>query len=75
MVCLNILAPASDPAQNPYWKRDVRRAYPKLSVVTQSELSTLLLDHAKAQQMYVLPPITRFWSSHPNADPLQYRGS
>ncbi|KAI0630199.1 NADH dehydrogenase 21 kDa subunit [Trametes polyzona] len=40
---------ASDPAQNPYWKRDVRRAYPRLSVVTQSELSTLLLDHAKAE--------------------------
>ena len=37
---------ASDPAQNPYWKRDVRRAYPQLSVVTQSELSTLLIQHA-----------------------------
>ncbi|KAI0769780.1 NADH dehydrogenase 21 kDa subunit [Trametes elegans] len=40
---------ASDPAQNPYWKRDVRRAYPRLSVVTQTELSTLLVDHAKAE--------------------------
>jgi hypothetical protein len=38
--------PASDPAQNPYWKRDVRRAYPQLSVVTQSELSTLLIQHS-----------------------------
>lgn len=46
-------AAASDPAQNPYWKRDVRRAYPQLSVVTQTELSTLLLDHAKAQNVYV----------------------
>ncbi|TFK89127.1 21 kDa subunit of NADH dehydrogenase [Polyporus arcularius HHB13444] len=46
---------ASDPAQNPYWKRDMRRAYPKLSVVTQSELSTLLLDHAKAQQIIAAP--------------------
>ncbi|KAI0743600.1 21 kDa subunit of NADH dehydrogenase [Daedaleopsis nitida] len=46
---------ASDPAQNPYWKRDVRRAYPQLSVVTQSELSTLLLDHAKAQQVISAP--------------------
>ncbi|PIL36232.1 hypothetical protein GSI_01894 [Ganoderma sinense ZZ0214-1] len=46
---------ASDPAQNPYWKRDVRRAYPQLSVVTQSELSTLLLDHAQAQQVIVAP--------------------
>ncbi|KAI0645539.1 21 kDa subunit of NADH dehydrogenase [Trametes meyenii] len=40
---------ASDPAQNPYWKRDVRRAYTQRSVVTQAELSTLLLDHAKAE--------------------------
>ena len=40
---------ASDPAQNPYWKRDVRRAYPQLSVVTQSELSTLLIEHSGAQ--------------------------
>ncbi|KAJ7072335.1 21 kDa subunit of NADH dehydrogenase [Mycena amicta] len=37
---------ASDPAQNPYWKRDVRRAYPQLSVVTQSELSALLIEHS-----------------------------
>lgn len=40
---------ASDPAQNPYWKRDVRRAYPQLSVVTQSELSSLLIEHSMAQ--------------------------
>ncbi|KAH8083784.1 21 kDa subunit of NADH dehydrogenase [Cristinia sonorae] len=39
---------ASDPAQNPYWKRDVRRTYPRLSVVTQTELSALLIDHAQA---------------------------
>ncbi|TFK25720.1 21 kDa subunit of NADH dehydrogenase [Coprinopsis marcescibilis] len=39
---------ASDPAQNPYWKRDVRRAYPQLSVVTQSELSGLILEHSGA---------------------------
>ncbi|EKM54264.1 uncharacterized protein PHACADRAFT_97480 [Phanerochaete carnosa HHB-10118-sp] len=41
---------ASDPAQNPYWKRDVRRAYPQLSVVTQTELSTLLIEHHDAKQ-------------------------
>ncbi|KAH8101992.1 NADH dehydrogenase [Phellopilus nigrolimitatus] len=35
---------ASDPAENPYWKRDVRRAYPQLSVVTQDELATFLLQ-------------------------------
>ncbi|KDR75920.1 hypothetical protein GALMADRAFT_97951 [Galerina marginata CBS 339.88] len=37
---------ASDPASNPYWKRDVRRVYPQLSVVTQSELSALLIEHS-----------------------------
>ncbi|KAJ7925292.1 NUZM, NADH-ubiquinone oxidoreductase 21.3 kDa subunit [Mycena leptocephala] len=42
---------ASDPAQNPYWKRDVRRAYPQLSVVTQSELSSLLIEHSTAQSV------------------------
>lgn len=40
---------ASDPAQNPYWKRDVRRAYPQLSVVTQSELSSFLIEHSGNQ--------------------------
>lgn len=48
--------PASDVAQNPYWKRDVRRAYPRLSVVTQAELSGLLIEHHEAQQAYVLSP-------------------
>ncbi|KAH9998446.1 21 kDa subunit of NADH dehydrogenase [Russula compacta] len=50
---------ASDPAQNPYWKRDVRRAYPQLSVVTQSELSTLLIQHsgaAAATELLATPP-------------------
>jgi len=42
---------ASDPAQNPYWKRDVRRAYPQLSVITQSDLSTLLIEHSQAPQI------------------------
>ncbi|KAJ6593890.1 NUZM, NADH-ubiquinone oxidoreductase 21.3 kDa subunit [Mycena capillaripes] len=42
---------ASDPAQNPYWKRDVRRAYPQLSVVTQSELSSLLIEHSMAKSV------------------------
>ncbi|KAL0574953.1 hypothetical protein V5O48_006998 [Marasmius crinis-equi] len=40
---------ASDPAQNPYWKRDVRRAYPQLSVVTQAGLSSLLIEHSGNQ--------------------------
>lgn len=43
---------ASDPAENPYWKRDVRRAYPQLSVVTQEELATFLLQSPE-QPAYV----------------------
>lgn len=35
---------ASDPAQNPYWKRDVRRQYPQLSVISQSGLAQVLLN-------------------------------
>ncbi|KAG6810977.1 hypothetical protein H0H92_009560 [Tricholoma furcatifolium] len=42
---------ASDPAQNPYWKRDVRRAYPQLSVITQDELSSLLIEHSAAESI------------------------
>ncbi|TYJ56488.1 hypothetical protein B9479_002735 [Cryptococcus floricola] len=35
---------ASDPAFNPYWKRDSRRSYPQTSVITQTHLSSLLLS-------------------------------
>ncbi|CAG7850532.1 SubName: Full=Related to NADH-ubiquinone oxidoreductase 21.3 kDa subunit {ECO:0000313/EMBL:CCA67566.1} [Serendipita indica DSM 11827] len=45
---------ASDVAQNPYWKRDVRRAYPQLSVVTQAEYSKVLL--ASPQGQSIAPP-------------------
>jgi len=45
---------ASDPAQNPYWKRDVRRAFPYMSVVTQAELSNFLLQ--KPEQPAVAAP-------------------
>lgn len=34
--------PAADIADNPYWKRDVRRAYPTLSTVTQGDAVGLL---------------------------------
>ncbi|KAF1967626.1 21 kDa subunit of NADH dehydrogenase [Bimuria novae-zelandiae CBS 107.79] len=34
--------PAADIAENPYWKRDVRRRYPQLSTVTQSDAVALL---------------------------------
>ncbi|KAG9050753.1 hypothetical protein FS837_002697 [Tulasnella sp. UAMH 9824] len=40
---------ASDPAQNPYWKRDVRRMYPRLSVVGQQDLAQLLLAAPEVQ--------------------------
>ncbi|KAK7190882.1 hypothetical protein DPSP01_007855 [Paraphaeosphaeria sporulosa] len=34
--------PAADIAENPYWKRDVRRRYPQLSTVTQADAVALL---------------------------------
>lgn len=37
-----VTTPAADIADNPYWKRDVRRAYPKLSTVTQGDAVGLL---------------------------------
>ncbi|EPS41596.1 hypothetical protein H072_4505 [Dactylellina haptotyla CBS 200.50] len=38
-----VTIPSGDIADNPYWKRDNRRAYPKLSVVTQSDAAGMLL--------------------------------
>ncbi|KIY46204.1 NUZM, NADH-ubiquinone oxidoreductase 21.3 kDa subunit [Fistulina hepatica ATCC 64428] len=40
---------SSDIADNWYYKRDVRRAWPQLSVVTQNQLSTLLIEHSTPQ--------------------------
>jgi hypothetical protein len=37
-----VTMPAADIAENPYWKRDVRRRYPRLSTVTQSDAVALL---------------------------------
>ncbi|KXT06817.1 hypothetical protein AC578_7194 [Pseudocercospora eumusae] len=37
-----VTVPAGDLAENPYWKRDVRRSYPKLSVVSQPDVVGLL---------------------------------
>lgn len=37
-----VTLPAGDIADNPYWKRDARRSYPKLSFVTQSDAVGLL---------------------------------
>lgn len=37
-----VTIPAGDIADNPYWKRDARRNYPKLSVVNQAQQVALL---------------------------------
>ncbi|KAF1960043.1 21 kDa subunit of NADH dehydrogenase [Byssothecium circinans] len=37
-----VTVPAGDIAENPYWKRDVRRRYPQLSTVTQADAVALL---------------------------------
>lgn len=37
-----VTAPAGDIAGNPYWQRDTRRAYPRLSAVTQADAVALL---------------------------------
>lgn len=37
-----VTVPAADIAENPYWKRDIRRRYPRLSTVTQADAVALL---------------------------------
>lgn len=37
-----VTLPAGDIAGNPYWKRDARRNYPRLSVVSQADAVALL---------------------------------
>jgi hypothetical protein len=37
-----VTVPAADLAENPYWKRDVRRRYPQLSTITQADAVALL---------------------------------
>lgn len=37
-----VTIPAGDIADNPYWKRDHRRHYPKLSVMKQADVASLL---------------------------------
>ncbi|RFU73792.1 nadh-ubiquinone oxidoreductase [Trichoderma arundinaceum] len=44
-----VTIPAGDIADNPYWKRDVRRAYPKLSVLNQADAVSLLTVGSAAQ--------------------------
>ena len=37
-----VTVPAGDIAENPYYKRDIRRSYPRLSVVKQADVVGLL---------------------------------
>jgi hypothetical protein len=37
-----VTLPAADIADNPYWRRDVRRSYPRTSAVTQPDVVALL---------------------------------
>lgn len=37
-----VTLPSADIADNPYWKRDVRRSYPRISAVTQGDVVGLL---------------------------------
>ncbi|KAG0143066.1 hypothetical protein CROQUDRAFT_135186 [Cronartium quercuum f. sp. fusiforme G11] len=48
---------ASDPAENAYFERDFRRMYPKLEMITQPELSKLLI-HAPDQLKLPTPSYT-----------------
>lgn len=43
-----VTVPAGDIAENPYFKRDMRRSYPKLSVVNQADVVGLLTVGSKA---------------------------
>lgn len=43
-----VTIPAGDIADNPYWKRDVRRSYPRLSTVNQSDAVALLTVGSQA---------------------------
>lgn len=44
-----VTLPAADIAGNPYWKRDTRRNYPQLSVVSQADVVSLLTVGSAAQ--------------------------
>lgn len=55
------MASASDPAQNPYYKRDARRQYPQLSVITQEHLSKVILG-VPATEAYVTLPFWSIWA-------------
>ncbi|KAJ5949741.1 hypothetical protein N7454_001325 [Penicillium verhagenii] len=43
-----VTIPAGDLADNPYWKRDVRRNYPQLSTISQADAVSLLTVGSQA---------------------------
>ena len=43
-----VTLPAGDIAGNPYWQRDTRRAYPRISAVTQKDAVALLTVGSEA---------------------------
>ncbi|KAK8167944.1 hypothetical protein BKA80DRAFT_265525 [Phyllosticta citrichinensis] len=45
-----VTLPAGDIAENPYWKRDVRRRYTRLSAVKQADVVGLLAVGSKQQE-------------------------
>ncbi|KAI9850148.1 MAG: hypothetical protein M1838_006035 [Thelocarpon superellum] len=49
--------PAADLANNPYWKRDMRRSYPRLSVINQADVVGLLTMGSKAAPKEDVPLI------------------
>jgi hypothetical protein len=51
---------ASDVAQNPYYKRDFRRNYPKTEFVTQDELAKLLIAQGGFESCVSFPTISPF---------------
>lgn len=51
-----VTLPAADLAENPYWKRDVRRRYPRLSVVKQADVVGLLSVGSQADPKEGAPP-------------------
>ncbi|GAA5836557.1 hypothetical protein JCM3766R1_001632 [Sporobolomyces carnicolor] len=55
---------ASDVAENPYFKRDFRRMYPKTEVVTQGELAKLLIAQGGFES---LPPVSSSEASNTTA--------
>ena len=44
-----VTVPAGDIAENPYYKRDIRRSYPRLSVVKQADVVGLLTVGSKSR--------------------------